>query len=481
MDTLAKFRVNILVQEGLSDRLDLNDESAHRLSLIIDLAKYVHEIDGSTSRRSSDESSHSVPNFLITEIIHNSARFIRLDVDRDRWAFDFRRMRYFYQYRHHQEAAGASLIGHELRIAKELLTDEIYKTGMPKQIACHMISDTEEKYLKIKFLSPQDKYLLLSIEHREEVGAIYRFTDLIAGRNINILNSYSRISAMDKRAFWNCFLQIPDGFKQADLLSLLQELNDETLVTNFSLGGDYGFSFDVPKLGEEVADLNKFYRTKPAKKIRSSRPVPDRQGDEPSSSEKALGVRPFYLGKKWKRDSHSVFVAMPFDTLYDVFYAKHVAETLLRNGLSPVRADKVPVEDPNRNIMEVIQEQIAVCDFMVADVTTKNANVLYEVGLAHAIGRKVLIICQADSRSAGKDILFDINGKPHVFYSPFQIENFDQEFERCIKDIIRGIQAAGEPGSPSRAVARGLGRLAGVRGGLASTLLRKIRKPRSRG
>jgi hypothetical protein len=86
--------------------------------------------------------------------------------------------------------------------------------------------------------------------------------------------------------------------------------------------------------------------------------------------------------------------------------------------------------------MEAIQEQIAVCDFMVADVTTKNANVLYEVGLAHAIGRKVLIICQAvNPRSVGQDMLFDINGKPHVFYSMMKLEDFDQKFDRCIKAI----------------------------------------------
>jgi hypothetical protein len=130
--------------------------------------------------------------------------------------------------------------------------------------------------------------------------------------------------------------------------------------------------------------------------------------------------------------------------------------------------------------MEVIQEQIAVCDFMVADVTTKNANVLYEVGLAHAIGRKVLIICQADPRSAGQHMLFDINGKPHVFYSLLQIEEFDQKFERCIKDIIRGMQASGETGSRDPKAGRNLSRLKGARGGIASTLLGKIRRPRSR-
>jgi hypothetical protein len=75
-------------------------------------------------------------------------------------------------------------------------------------------------------------------------------------------------------------------------------------------------------------------------------PIEAKPGNSRSAAEKALGLSPFYLGKKWKRDSHGVFVAVPFDDLYEAFYKMHIADALLKNGLNPVRMDKVPVGDP---------------------------------------------------------------------------------------------------------------------------------------
>jgi hypothetical protein len=438
LESCSNHKVNILVQESLSDRPDISEsDSAHRLSLILDLFRYESAIDGGTGDRGNDERSNGVPNYLINQLINRSSEFIRLNRDRDRWAFDLRRMRYFYEYRRHRtDGWESNLIGHSLQIPMNLLNDKIYLGRLPNPIACHLISDTEEKYLKIKFLHPQDKYMLISMEHREEIGAIHRFAEIIAGRNINILNSYSRISAMDKLAFWNCFLQVPDGLKMDDMVALLHELDGEQSMLKFAINGHYGFNFDFAKAVQDSQGLTKFDRT-----TLKRRPKPTRLPEVStkavfSATEKRLDLKPFYLGKKWNRDNNSVFVAMPFDQLYEEFYNMHVASVLLKNGLKPVRMDKIPVGDPNRNIMEAVQENIAVCEFMVADVTTKNANVLYEMGLAHAIGRKVLIICQANNaKVAGQDALFDINGKPHVFYSMFKLDEFDKQLDACIKAI----------------------------------------------
>ncbi|MCD7763708.1 MAG: nucleoside 2-deoxyribosyltransferase [Lachnospiraceae bacterium] len=50
--------------------------------------------------------------------------------------------------------------------------------------------------------------------------------------------------------------------------------------------------------------------------------------------------------------------------------------------------------DNQQNILKDIVEGVATADVIIADLTGLNANVFYELGLAHAMGKKVIIITQ---------------------------------------------------------------------------------------
>ncbi|MBN1483815.1 MAG: response regulator [Chloroflexia bacterium] len=91
-----------------------------------------------------------------------------------------------------------------------------------------------------------------------------------------------------------------------------------------------------------------------------------------------------------RRQSY-VFVLMPFDEKYDQIYQGLIKVEVERNNLACLRADDF--FEP-RWIMDDIEKSILEAKFLVADFSGRNANVFYEVGLAHAVGQPVVLITQ---------------------------------------------------------------------------------------
>lgn len=105
-----------------------------------------------------------------------------------------------------------------------------------------------------------------------------------------------------------------------------------------------------------------------------------------------------------------VFVLMPFREEHFVIYERTVKPTLEGLGCHVEHAkDAHTVE----RIVDAIYSQIARAQFIVADTTGKNPNVFYEIGYAHALGKKVILLVQD-----AQDIPFDIAGLRHIQYKP---------------------------------------------------------------
>jgi hypothetical protein len=66
--------------------------------------------------------------------------------------------------------------------------------------------------------------------------------------------------------------------------------------------------------------------------------------------------------------------------------------------------------------MEKVWDGIAGAQLIIADCTERNPNVFYEIGIAHTVGRKVLLITRSD-----KDIPSDIKHFDYIHY------NYDPE------------------------------------------------------
>lgn len=102
------------------------------------------------------------------------------------------------------------------------------------------------------------------------------------------------------------------------------------------------------------------------------------------------------------------FVLMPFDREFDDIYKygiKNSAEEL------DIIAERVDEQHFSETILERVYRQIDNSDFIVADMTGKNANVFYEVGYAHAKGKLCALLTQNVD-----DIPFDLKHHTHVVY-----------------------------------------------------------------
>src|SRR5579864_1530798 len=102
-----------------------------------------------------------------------------------------------------------------------------------------------------------------------------------------------------------------------------------------------------------------------------------------------------------------VFVLMPFDGFSDVytFGIRGAAED------AGAYAERVDDQLFTGGILDRIFNQINKADVIVADMTGRNANVFYEVGYAHALGKIVLLVTQRV-----EDIPFDLKHRPHIIY-----------------------------------------------------------------
>src|SRR5262245_48752282 len=86
------------------------------------------------------------------------------------------------------------------------------------------------------------------------------------------------------------------------------------------------------------------------------------------------------------------FILMPFGSKldpstghpiqFDAVYREVIAPAVTDSGMEVIRADE---EWVGGVIHKAMYERLILCDYAVADLTTANANVFYELGLRHAV------------------------------------------------------------------------------------------------
>src|SRR5712691_7948729 len=87
---------------------------------------------------------------------------------------------------------------------------------------------------------------------------------------------------------------------------------------------------------------------------------------------------------------NSCFVLMPFGDKFNPVY--EIITEALEGLMTCTRADDLPIA---RSILERILTGIRSAEMIIADLTGRNANVFYEIGLAHTCTKNVLLLAQA--------------------------------------------------------------------------------------
>ena len=130
------------------------------------------------------------------------------------------------------------------------------------------------------------------------------------------------------------------------------------------------------------------------------------------------------------------FVIQPFDSgKFDKRYDDVYKPAIAAAGLQPYRVDKdygvdVPIDAIEQGIRNAV-----VC---LADITTDNPNVWYELGFAFASGKPVVMLC-GDERT-GKKYPFDIQHRtitPYQADSPSDFETLKGAITKRLKAILK--------------------------------------------
>ena len=112
-------------------------------------------------------------------------------------------------------------------------------------------------------------------------------------------------------------------------------------------------------------------------------------------------INPIFQNRETRINENDIFVIMPFTQNWsDDIWNLVIKEAIISTGLNPIRADDLYGKD----IMEDVWSGILRSRLIIADTTGRNPNVFYELGIAHTLGKDVILLTQDVS-----DIPFDLN------------------------------------------------------------------------
>jgi hypothetical protein len=130
---------------------------------------------------------------------------------------------------------------------------------------------------------------------------------------------------------------------------------------------------------------------------------------------------------------------MPFDPKYYEIYSEVYRPICAQNGLVCSRVDEI--SRPG-SITRDIVEGIIDADVVIADLTSQNPNVFYELGIAHSIGNKTIMTAQAL-----QDVPFDVRSYRVLVYeqSISGSRQLGSDLDKAIKELLASLDRTSNP------------------------------------
>jgi hypothetical protein len=141
---------------------------------------------------------------------------------------------------------------------------------------------------------------------------------------------------------------------------------------------------------------------------------------------------PIWEGKRFVTDLDLCFVLMPFADSSDLqnVYFDHVKPIIEKLGLRCERADDI---HDISGVMQSVWEGINRASIVIADMTERNPNVFYELGIAHTLGKPVVMITQSMDF-----VPFDLKHLRCLVYDykPARISRFEEALRKTISTVL---------------------------------------------
>lgn len=126
-------------------------------------------------------------------------------------------------------------------------------------------------------------------------------------------------------------------------------------------------------------------------------------------------------------DNRLCFVLMPFKEPFNSYYNQIIKGAVMEAGLDPLRGDEIY---GTQAIIRDIWDQIWRAQIIIADVTDKNPNVNYELGLCHALGIPTILITKRI-----EDVPFDYRHRRSIVYNTEEA-GWDRKLKESLKKTI---------------------------------------------
>lgn len=124
------------------------------------------------------------------------------------------------------------------------------------------------------------------------------------------------------------------------------------------------------------------------------------------------------------------FVIMPFREPLNEYYSEIIKPAIHKSGLFPVRADEIY---GTQSIIKDIVEKIFESKLLIADLTYRNPNVMYELGVAHSLNKPVIMLVQSTD-----DIPFDLKHLRTIVYETTKVR-WHEKLQESIENTITAV------------------------------------------
>jgi hypothetical protein len=151
-----------------------------------------------------------------------------------------------------------------------------------------------------------------------------------------------------------------------------------------------------------------------------------------SSHASGVAVVPIFGRPRVPDQNIDVFVLMPFKAKLDKVYTKHIKKLGADLGITIQRADELFSPKP---FMQKVWDGICAARLVIADCTERNPNVFYEIGIAHTLGKQVILLTRSD-----KDVPSDIKHFDYIsyIYSPEGVQQLLDKLRAFIRQNVVG-------------------------------------------
>jgi len=126
--------------------------------------------------------------------------------------------------------------------------------------------------------------------------------------------------------------------------------------------------------------------------------------------------------------ANHIFIAMPFAKEFNNIYYFGIKQAIEKYNRKSERTDQDKFVG---DIVQRIKERIRTADLVIGDITGHNPNVFYEVGLADGLGKKIILISQA------QEIPFDFKTQNQITYDSLDILALSTKLDELLAELLK--------------------------------------------